>query len=67
MLYNLLSGTSFIQKAVRVCWDYCVKNPALAIIAGVLCLALLGLIIAIPCVAAHRKKKRRLGKRNKQK
>ena len=58
MLYNLLSGTSFIQKAVRVCWDYCVKNPALAIIAGVLCLALLGLIIAIPCVAAHRKKKK---------
>ena len=58
MLYNLLSGTSFIQKAVRVCWDYCVKNPALAIIAGVLCLALLGLVIAIPCVAAHRKKKK---------
>ena len=57
MLYNLLSGT-FIQKAVRVCWDYCVKNPALAIIAGVLCLALIGLIIAIPCVAAHRKKKK---------
>ena len=58
MLYNLLSGTSFIQKTVRVCWDYCVKNPALAIVAGVLCLALIGLIIAIPCVAARRKKKK---------
>ncbi|MBQ7913350.1 MAG: DUF1508 domain-containing protein [Clostridia bacterium] len=58
MLYNLLSVTSFIQKAVRVCWDYCVENPALAVIAAALCLALIGLAIAIPCVAAHRKKKK---------
>ena len=57
MFYNLLI-VSKLQKAVQICLDYCKKNPILAIIIGVLGLALIGLIIAIPCVASSRKKKR---------
>ena len=51
VFYNLLI-VSTLQKAVNICLDYCKKNPILAAIIGVLGLALIGLIIAIPCVAS---------------
>ena len=57
VFYNLLI-VSTLQKAVNICLDYCKKNPILAAIIGVLVLALIGLIIASPCVASSRKKKR---------
>ena len=57
VFYNLLI-VSTLRNAAHVCLDYCKKNPLLAVIVLVLGLAMVGLIIAIPCVASARKKKR---------
>ena len=58
MLYNLLSVMSFAKRIIKLCLQYCANHPVLAVIAALLTVAMLGLIIAIPCVASQRKKKR---------